>query len=59
MTDSELLITTLVVVVGCWSFLRVIGKDKHHRERTLEVLHRRELRDARMRKLLESPPEES
>ena len=59
MADSEMLITTLVVLIGCWSFLRVIGKDKHQRERILEVLHRREMRDARMRKLLDNPPEES
>ncbi len=59
MIDSEILITALVVVTGTWSFLRVIGKDKHRRERILEVLQRRKLRDLKMQKILDQPPDES
>ena len=58
MTDSEMLITALVTIAGTWSFLRIIGKDKHHRERVLEVLHRRELRDIKMRKMLDQSPDQ-
>jgi len=58
MTDWELLSTGLVAVSGAWAFLRVLGKSKHHRERILEVLHRRALRDLRARKMLEGPPDE-
>ena len=59
MSDSEMLITVLVTLFGTWSFLRIIGKDKHRRERILEVLHRRELRDIRTRELLEQSPDDS
>ena len=57
MTDWEMVSTGLVAVSGSWMFLRLLGKNKYRRERILDVLHDRAMRDLRAKKMLEGPTE--